>query len=264
VERFYLLPDMLFAMLCAVGLEHLLEWRHKIGFILQAVGVGILCLLVLLNIPETDWSEDRAVEDYIFNALDSVRPGAVIIGTGDMNLFGFLVASEVFAYRTDVTYVDLNLVRTPWYWAQVNRALPEHELPYHREVTPVVALVDQLLQDHAVYLAGDVVPRSLEENYVLYPVGPLMSVNPRNGALPDLRQVEQINRELFDRLRFSTRVARPWNAWSRQARSFYARTWNSIADNYERVGEQTHADQLRAKSTFYSLVDRSMGRLRGW
>lgn len=253
LERFHIQPDLLFVLPCALGLDRLLTAQPRLAIYLKEVAIGVLCGLALSNIPAADWSEDRTVEEYLFNALDVVRPGGVVIGTGDLTLFGFLAVQQVYHHRTDVTYLDLNLIRNRWYHQRIQAQLPRCDLPFDQNHTPVLEIVQALLESHPVYLAGESVPTSVRQRFPLYPQGPLLALLSPEETLPLLPQVEQINRALFARMSLISPPPNRWNIWGRMAYSLYARTWNDIAANYDRLGHSAHAEIVRSFAKRYTV-----------
>ncbi len=58
-----------------------------------------------------------------------------------IQLFGFLAASEIFAYRTDVAYIDLDLLRYDWYYNRIRGRLVDFTTPYDSERTRVIDVI---------------------------------------------------------------------------------------------------------------------------
>jgi hypothetical protein len=251
VERFYILPLLLLVVFGAVGLDVLWPRLPRISAYARPMLAGVGCILALTHVRTASWAADQAVEDYLLNALDTVAPGSVIIGAGDMQVFGFLTIEHLYAYRTDVTYVDVHLLRYSWYHEQMRLRLPDLDLPHDPLRTRVSMLVADLLEEHSVYIADLGRPLPLEIQRQTYPIGPLLAVVPDGYAPPPITHVDRMNVALFNRLRFRTTAPVTPNSWSALALSYYARTWRALAKTYEDGGNAVRGRQLRVLAEQY-------------
>ncbi len=109
------------------ALMHLLRgWLAKNNPSLQYAGIGALSLLVLLpavslahNYHICDRSKNFLPYNYAANLLDGCEPNAILFTSGDNDTFPIWCIQEVYGYRTDVRVVNLSLLNTDWYVAQM-------------------------------------------------------------------------------------------------------------------------------------------------
>ncbi|MCA9562577.1 MAG: DUF2723 domain-containing protein [Myxococcales bacterium] len=246
-RRFYILPDVLFCFLAAAGLEALMRWEPRVRMIIRAGSVGILAILVLTNVRSASWSRDMAVEDYLINALNTVPRDSIILGTGEIGVFGFLAVQDAYGYRTDVTYVDLNMLRHRWYYDRIATQVPEFVVEYNRESVRVVDVAANLMQTHQVYVAE--IPPSVRAftgpSIYSYPIGPLLRVAWPSEPLPSPSALEQLNRQLFSRMNHRGLRTNDPDTWAARALSSYARTWLAIAGAYEFQDKTREANTVR-------------------
>lgn len=247
VARFYLLPDLLLTVFLAAGIEMVLRTRAAVRPFVRPFTAGAASILCVMNIGEATWADDYAVEDYVINALESVPPRSVIVGTGEL-VFAFLAAQEAYAHRSDVVYIDLHLLRYRWYHERIAAALPALDVPYDAERTPVRAILVALLERHPVYITeiAELDPRFFEgEPFYVYPVGPLLAVVRPGGGFPRPDQVLRLNRQLLAEMRFRGRPVHNGDSWSGLVQSYYRRTWLRVASALEAFGDPVAAAEAR-------------------
>ncbi len=93
---------------------------------LQKTIVTVSSLAVLLpavslvhNYHACDRSENLIPYNYAANLLDSVEQDAILFTSGDNDTFPLWCIQEVYGYRKDVRVVNLSLLNTDWYVAQM-------------------------------------------------------------------------------------------------------------------------------------------------
>lgn len=249
VERFYLLPDVLFACFCAVGIDAVLRGRPSARVYGRYLGAGVLCLLVVANISTATWAKDTHVEDYLVNTLESVPRRSVIIGMGDLQLFGFRYMTEVQSLRADVVYVDLALMRYDWYFDHVRAQLPDLEAEFSAAATPVTAIVYSLSRDRQVFVASMAEANRFFQgpNFYSYPFGTLLAVVPAGEYFPRPEQVAQVNHDVFSRMYWHSAPPTDPNSWAAEAHRQYGRAWAALAGVMEQAGHNDLAESFRTR-----------------
>jgi len=256
VERFYLLPDLLFAFFAAIGLESVIKMHRRARYYLRATAAGVLSIFAVANVGGADWSDKLAVEDYVFNSLDSLPAGSVVLGVGDLQLFGFLAASEVYARRVDVHYVDLSLLRHRWYYDRVSEQLPEVRFPFDSDSTKVFEFVASATEHHPVFIAY--LPRPERwfngPDFYTYPLGSLLAVVPAGEPFPDILEVTRRNELLFSQMVFRSPDPEP-GSWGAEAFGQYARTWGALIGGFEQLGLEDQIGPLRSHFQRFNIED---------
>lgn len=258
VERFHALPNALLCLCAAIGLAALAQrWRaagHRA--LATALGVAMACAIVGAAghaYPRADLSQSYTVESYAEHCLAAAEPGALIVGTGDVELFAMAYARHVRGLRPDAQYVDARMLLYPWYVAQLKRLRPGLRYRFQpRHADSIALIAGELRRGRPVYIAHVYNPQ-VAAAFDLTPSGPLLRVR-RRGALPQtLSAVVAHNEAVFARFRRRGRPPDPRvDPWSAALLQRYAATWRTLAAAAEHVGEPQLAGRLRARAAAWS------------
>ncbi len=240
VERFRLLPEVVFTIAFAWGLD---AWRGFRAGRLAAVALAAFAVVGLAAIdswPQVRAEHTDALELYTANTEKSAPPNAVILGTGDYRLFSFIYA-DAMKLRPDVTYIDPNLLNYDWYRERAGRLLgapiPE---PVRRSVN-TIALVDQAFALGRPVVITDIFVPQIVRVFPSYPLGTVIRLLPRDATLPPPDAVESENLAVFAGFERGAPVAEN-DAWASAVLPTYQRPWIALSRMFER-----RRDEARAK-----------------
>lgn len=254
VQRFYLLPELVTALLLSLGLHTLLL---RVMAPLRRVLLRPLGALTFLGLtlsaaasawPEVKEHHSPAVETYLRNVLQTAPPKAVILGTGDHRLFGFDYLRSVPGLRRDVVYVDPRLLHYSWYHRRMEKRLG-FELPRPRDGNLNTAVLAQAIVDQRrPLLLTNPFSAGISEQFLTSPLGLLQMVHPR-GELPLApHHLVRVNLALLARYDLSYPVPRSNNSWAQAVHAEYARPLTSLAQAFENAGQLSEAKLLQEQA----------------
>ena len=248
LERFDVLPMTLLAPPCARALDI---------FAARALGRPVMAAAALLTaaaiglgvgLPAVRARHRPTVELYVRNALLAAPAGAILVGSGDQRLGGFLYARYALGLRPDVVFVNPRMLFEPWYLERVERSVGVPLPRPHDRQLDVVATLGALLRTGRPVLVADLFSPSAITRFPSYPVGPLIRIVPDPSDVPPPERVLDENEALAARFeREPLPLAGP-DPWGDALLPDYARPWTSLADVYARAGDPDRAAALRQRA----------------
>ena len=247
LERFYLLPLTIGSVVAALGFEgwfRRLDLRNDVKF---AILGALITLAAASSFQPVREHHRPDVSRYIENVLVSVPPRAVIMGTEDHRLFGFLYHQSALGERPDVQYIDPTMMHYGWYRARMER-LTGLGLPVPVGATvSTVALADAVLASGRPLFLTNIFSSGIPKQFATYPAGLLVRVLPRGASAPHPLEVERLNVELFDRYWLPEYPAVA-DSWSGLVAGDYVRPWSQLAEAFAANGMQERADGCRHRA----------------
>ena len=108
VRRFHLLPLLLLCVPFAAGAQAVLV-RLRPALRAALVATGLVAGAVL-GFGDVESEHGPLTENYVGDTLNTAPQGSVVLGSGDVRVFGVLYLQTALGIRRDVTFVSPMLV----------------------------------------------------------------------------------------------------------------------------------------------------------
>jgi Protein of unknown function (DUF2723) len=238
VERFRLLPEVVFTVGVAWGLDAWVGFRagRTITIIVAVVIIGAVG--ALHSWPQVRAEHTKNLELYTENTEKSAPQHAVILGTGDYRLFSFMYF-DATGLRPDLTYIDPHLVGYDWYRDRASRQLGAR-IPPGSSSAATVALIDLALALDRPVLITDIFLPEILQIFPSYPTGTLIRLLPRGARPPPPESVESENVRVFATFERSDIVTID-DEWAASVLPMYMRPWVALSRMFERQGDKERA-----------------------
>ncbi len=128
LERFYILPLSILAMLAALGAQAIVDLLRSRIF-RSLVSAMIISTPVACFAAQGGGRHSTYLEDYVMRCLSHVKQQSIIVGSSDSELGGFLYVQSVLGKRRDVVFVAPPLLGFQWYRDMILRQDPGFALP---------------------------------------------------------------------------------------------------------------------------------------
>jgi hypothetical protein len=247
VERFYLLPLTIGSVIVALGFEgwfRRLELRNDVQFSILG---ALITLCAAISFQQVREHHRPDLSRYVENVLVSVPPRAVIMGTEDHRLFGFLYHQAALGERADVQYLDPTMMHYAWYRrrmaALTGLTLPEPE----GDTVSTVAIADVVLSAGRPLFVTNLFSSGIPKHFATYPAGLLHRVLPRGASPPHPLEVERLNVELFDRYWLPEYPA-VTGSWAGLVAQDYVRPWEQLASAFAAISMSDRAEGCRRRA----------------
>jgi hypothetical protein len=247
VERFYLLPLTIGSVIVALGFEgwfRRLELRNDVQFSILG---ALITLCAAMSFQQVREHHRPDVSRYVENVLVSVPARAVIMGTEDHRLFGFLYHQAALGERADVQYLDPTMMHYAWYRNRMAEltglTLPEPE----GETVSTVAIADAVLSAGRPLFVTNIFSSGIPKNFATYPAGLLYRVLPRGASPPHPLEVERLNVELFERYWLPEYPAVA-GSWAGLVAQDYVRPWEQLASAFAAISMGDRAEGCRHRA----------------
>ena len=247
VQRFFLLTMMLLVIPIAVGVDRAIEraaTRVRIPFArsgLHAVLtiVGFVAVAVP-SLPYVTRMHSPAIEAGLGNMLRTLPPNAIVIGASDPFHFGLGYLQGALGERPDVdTITTIQLPNRSYRTRLENRMgiviTPEPGEPGAKRKVSTLRVAEQLLASgRPVFI--DPFQVAIAGALPTYPFGLLFRVLPRGTDPPSIREVFEINKELYARYRFGYVFPSVDDQLAADFHDHYARAWRHLAKALDVAG----------------------------
>jgi hypothetical protein len=248
LERFDVLPMTLLAPACACALDVLAARALSRPAVAVAALATAAAVGVGVGLPTVRARHRPTVELYVRNALLVAPPGAIVVGSGDQRLGGFLYARYALGLRPDVVFVNPRMLFEPWYLERIERAIGATLPPPRDRELDVVATLATLLATGRPVLVADLFSPSAIARFPSYPLGPLIRLVPSLSDVPPPDRVLEENEAVAARFAREPLPVPGPDPWGDALLPDYARPWTSLADLYARANDPGRAAALRLRA----------------
>ena len=246
VQRFHLLSLLLLAIPIAVGADRAIERAAKrVRIPFGALGVHAILTVVGFvaiaapSLPYVARMHSLGIQAGLENLLRTLPPNAIVIGSSDAFAFGVVYLQVARGERPDVATISPGRLPFSSYRQRL------HERTSIRIIVPPVSpgtmpristvrLAElALATGRPVFI--DPFQAAIAEELPTYPFGLLFRVLPRGTNPPSIREVFEINKELYARYQFGYAFPSADDQLAADFHKMYARPWRMIAKGLETI-----------------------------
>ncbi len=250
LERFFLLPMVITAPVCALGIvavgELISAYAPKLLLGRSPVAIGAVAIVLLIgllaNYRRTDQSRNHLARTYAQDVFATVEPGTILLVTGDGLSLPLLYLNVVERTRPDVTLILPLLLPGNWYVRQLRERYPGLVIPfeqYDSQHNNLKALVDAN-PGRPVAIVGALRDNSLDQDHWAYLYGLVNLLEPRSKRIM-LSQMVSDTEELMQRYRPPPAASIKSKSFESEILSLYAQPAWRIGDVYQSGGQITDA-----------------------
>lgn len=250
LERFFLLPMVIAAPLCALGIVAFGEFintcrsRLRAGGLPMVSGAVAIMLVVSLftNYHRIDQSNNHVARTYAEDVFATVEPGTILLVTGDGLSLPLLYLNVVEQVRPDVILVLPLLLPGNWYVRQLRERHRDLAIPFQQydgQRNNLKALIDAN-PGRPVAIVGALRDHSLDQDHWAYLYGLVNLLEPRSKRIM-LSQMVKDTQELMQRYRPPLVDSIKWKTFESEILSLYAQPAQRIGEVYQSGGQITEA-----------------------
>lgn len=215
IENYFVTPFLVFVLFMSVGIAFFVKKYPKILPYLLIIPL----LNLVFNIPETNRSNDYAVQEYCKNLLDNIEKDAIVISAQwDYFVGPFLYLQKIEKQRTDIVIFEKELLRRTWYPLQFRKENPEiyeksrsefqsyeailelfeSEQPYNpneiqaKYLNLHKSIIEKNWNERTIYVTIDsyLTDPEFYNQFDIVPFGFAMKILPKNSPVQDLSTVK--------------------------------------------------------------------------
>jgi hypothetical protein len=217
LERFYILPSSLFAILVGLGAYQVICWARdgipRVGRLAAPVAAaGLLVIPVgaaAAHLPAIDQSENLVDHNFAVDLLGSLDRDALLLMRGDVVTMAVEYAQYVEGMRPDVVAMDMEKLKLPGYVRQMRRQHPHITIPFDQYDEGYTAsmrlLIDAELPNRPVYMLGNAKEKDFGNLYEGQKAGFVNRVRPL-GTRSDAYEIMRARADEFRRFHFPDRT----------------------------------------------------------
>ena len=250
-RRFYLLPELLVALMSAIALESLsLPLANRERWIVGVVA-AVASLDVVVGLGAVREHNRPSVALYIENALRAAPPNAILVGTGDQRWGGFLYARYALHERPDVFFLAPRILPQAWY-RRLAAAMTGADLstPEGKATGPKTTLARLLATGRPVLYTDWPDAKLVDTPH--YSVGPLMRILAPGETPPTDDELLSMNEATFASFSVESSAPTDPSSWAYPLQVDYARAWIELAVKLEDAGREQPAQDCLARGAAFA------------
>jgi hypothetical protein len=216
LERFYILPSTIAAVVIGVGAYQVIEWLLGItpmrqpARLLPIIGTALFAVPVgamIMHYDRIDHSKNILDRQFGEDLLLPVEPGALLITQGDTvtNVVDYLQLVE--GVRRDITMLNIEKLKKGAYVSQMRRQHPHVKIPFDSYVpggNQLTSLVKANMESRPVYLFADTKEERLLDRFDVQRAGFARRLMPK-GMGSDAFAIVKAKVELFKQMHYPVR-----------------------------------------------------------
>jgi hypothetical protein len=230
VRKMHLLFELMVVFVAGFGFHWLSEY-----FFSSATEVLLLALTLILGSMMAfsfhQRHRSKVVDQHIRDMYESAPEEAVILSTGDLNLWGKQFYLDALGKRDDIDFVDVALLSNRWYYQQKRQEV-EFELPFEEGAVELGHLLDNALSTgRPVLLAPEFTKVEYYQPWPMRQWGLFVRMYPQGRIPPTSTETFYTNQTMFSQYRVQpVRYATP-HSWKLQIMMRYAVPWYTLAES---------------------------------
>jgi 4-amino-4-deoxy-L-arabinose transferase-like glycosyltransferase len=246
--RFYLLPQVVFAPLAALGIVFVAELaRRRIAdpprWLPSAVAGAVLVLAVVevaVAYGGVDRSGDHVARHFAEDILATAPAGSIVLASGDHVVLPLIYLQAVEGAKPDITVIAWPLLGLDWYQRELKLRHPELNLPFARyELGDGLLTLVRANPDRRFVLTGEEA-QSLQGTYGIFPQGLTLPIVDAKQLL-DLTTVAQANEQLLASYRIPSLAEIDKDSFERFIVTWYALVAFRVGAQYENAKQYAPA-----------------------
>ena len=261
LRRFFLLPHVIVAPLCALGVVMLVDVvssriasvrQRSVEIAVTATAFALIVVMAVAHYPALDQSRNHLAHTFAQDILATLEPNSVVVALGDEAVFPIAYVQAVEKARPDVTLVMLGLFRSfGWYLRELRLHNPSLIIPFDQydPTNPAATLRALVAANPARHFAlvGPPTDASLTGSYWLYRRGVVEQIEPLSRDI-GLEAAAQENDRLLRAYRIPDPATVRRNTFEIGILAKYARGPASMGDQFALAHLDDQAEQWYARA----------------
>lgn len=252
LARMYALSELVATVILARGLHQIFKQTPKLKRWLGPVPVVVAMIAGLFAAPSVQEHHRPTIEWYLSNTLQSLPKNAVLMGKGDLRLFGTLYLQRIRKQRSDVLFIKPSMLFRDWYRQRIEKKLHQKLDMVSDRGIDMVALAKSLMRgDRPLFIMDtDANHEAILQRFGNYPYGTTIRILPAGEKAPSLEAIEKLNMKLLSAFRLEAEPKLKRGSFRAFAYQDYLRPWHYLEAEYaaaKRGKDAARVERLRCR-----------------